>query len=402
MKLRFVLATAAGAIAVVCAGAVAAQPRATPALATRLTQALASPYVPLSQTGAIAVDLQTGSVLYAHLGTTPFIPASNEKLTVTWAALVRLGPAYRFHTELYGVGTREGATWNGDVVLKGYGDPTLTSADLAGIAAQVRRAGITEITGRVRGDESYYDRVRDAPGWKHGFVPIESPPLSALIVDRAAGWPALSPPLLAARTLTAALAKAGVQVDGRPGLGIAPSQAVPLGEDRSETLSKILRFMDHQSDNFTAEMLLKQLGAVAEGRGTTSAGARVVLATLAETGIPTQGLRLADGSGLSSLDRLTPAAIVGILHAAWLSDSLRAPFVQSLAVASISGTMRNRLPQLRGAVRAKTGTTDLATALSGLVRERYAFAVLENGNPVAYWAARLAQDRFVTALAAIG
>jgi D-alanyl-D-alanine carboxypeptidase/D-alanyl-D-alanine-endopeptidase (penicillin-binding protein 4) len=398
MKLRVVVATFA--VSAVCAGAVSARPSTTPALATRLTRALASPYVPLSQTGAIAVDLQTGTVLYAHQGTTPFIPASNEKLPVTWAALTRLGPAYRFHTELYGTGAREGSTWDGDVVLKGYGDPTLTAADLAWIARQVRRAGIREITGRVRGDESYYDGVRDAPGWKPGFVPIESPPLSALIVDRAAGWPALSPPLLAARALTGLLTKAGVHVDGRPGLGIAPNDAVPLAEDRSETLSKIVQFMNHESDNFTAEMLLKQLGAVAEGRGTTAAGVRVVVQTLAQTGIPTRGLRLVDGSGLSSRDRLTPAAIVGILHAAWLNSSLRTPFVQSLAVASVSGTMRHRLPELRGAVRAKTGTTDLATALSGLIRDRYAFAVLENGNPVAYWAARLAQDRFVTALAA--
>ena len=398
MRLRVALASLA--VATVCVGAVDAQPTVTPALATRLTRALASPYVPLSETGAIAIDLETGTVLYAHLGTSSFLPASNEKLPVTWAALVRLGPAYRFHTELYGVGERSGTTWEGDLFLKGYGDPTLMSADLAGIARQVRRAGITEVSGRIRGDESYYDRVRDAPGWKQGFVPIETPPLSALVVDRAAGWPALSPPLLAAKALTAALTKAGVQVNGRPGLGIAPPEAVPLAEDRSETLSRIIRFMNHESDNFTAEMLLKQVGAVVEGRGTTAAGAKAVLATLAQTGIPTQGVRLADGSGLSSLDRLTPAAIVGVLHAAWLSDSLHAPFVQSLAVASMSGTMRHRLPQLRGAVRAKTGTTDLATALSGLIRNRYAFAVLENGNPVAYWAARLAQDRFVTLLAA--
>jgi D-alanyl-D-alanine carboxypeptidase/D-alanyl-D-alanine-endopeptidase (penicillin-binding protein 4) len=398
MRIRAALASAV--VALGGAASVGAQPAAAPSLARQLTRALTSPYVPLSQTGAIALDLETGSVVYAHLGTSPFIPASNEKLPVAWAALVRLGPEYRFHTELYGTGAREGATWDGDLVLKGFGDPTLTSADLAGLARQVRKQGIVEISGRVRGDESYYDRVRDAPGWKPGFVPIESPPLSALVVDRAEGWPALSPPLLAAKALTKALRKAGIQVDGRPGLGLASAAAVPLAEDRSQTLAQIVRFMDHDSDNFTAEMVLKQIGAVAGAGGTTAAGARVVLGTLAETDVPTAGLRLADGSGLSSYDRLTPAAIVGILRAAWLNRSLRTAFVRSLAVASVSGTMRHRLPQLKGAVRAKTGTTDLATALSGLIRDRYAFAVLENGNPVAYWAARVAQDRFVTLLAA--
>jgi serine-type D-Ala-D-Ala carboxypeptidase/endopeptidase (penicillin-binding protein 4) len=401
---RVTFASVAVALALVCAssvGARTARPTVAP-LSTQLTRALVSKYVPLSHTGAIAVDLESGSVVYAHLSTTPFIPASNEKLPVAWAALVRLGPAYRFHTELYGVGTRQGATWQGDLVLKGFGDPTLTSVDLADIAGQVARAGIREVGGRVRGDESYYDRVRDAPGWKRGFVPIESPPLSALVVDRALGWPALSPPLLAAKALTAALIKAGVQVEGRPGLGIAPAAGVPLAEDRSQTLANVVRYMNHESDNFTAEMVLKQIGAVSGGSGSTAAGARAVITALAETGVPTAGLVIADGSGLSSLDRLTPAAIVGILHAAWLTQTLRKPLVRSLAVASMSGTMRRRLPQLKGVVRAKTGTTDLATALSGLIGNRYAFSVLENGSPVAYWAARIAQDRFVTLLANAG
>lgn len=396
------VALASTAVALVCAASVGARTTNAPALSTRLTRALASKYVPLSHTGAIAVDLESGSVVYAHLSTTPFVPASNEKLPVAWAALVRLGPSYRFHTELYGVGTQDGPTWNGDLVLKGFGDPTLTSADIDSLAGQIARAGISEISGRVRGDESYYDRVRDAPGWKHGFVPIESAPLSALVVDRALGWPALSPPLLAARSLTAALTKAGVQVDGRPGLGIAPAAAVPLAEDRSQMLSNIVRYMNHESDNFTAEMLLKQIGAVSGGAGSTAAGGRAVLSALAETGVPTAGLVIADGSGLSSLDRLTPASIVGILHAAWMTQTLRQPFVRSLAVSSVSGTMRHRLPQLRGLIRAKTGTTDIATALSGLIGNRYAFAVVENGSPVAYWAARIAQDRFVTLLARVG
>jgi D-alanyl-D-alanine carboxypeptidase/D-alanyl-D-alanine-endopeptidase (penicillin-binding protein 4) len=398
--MAFRVALASLAIALVGAASVSALPSAPPTLSKRLTHALASKYVPLSRTGAIAVDLESGSVVYAHLSMTPFAPASNEKLPVAWAALVRLGPAYRFHTELYGVGARVGTTWQGDLVLKGFGDPTLTSADLDHLARQVAHAGIREVSGRVLGDESYYDRVRDAPGWKHGFVPIESAPLSALVVDRAIGWPTLSPPLLAAKSLLAALARAGVQVEGRPGLGKAPAVAVPLAEDRSQMLVNVVRFMDHESDNFTAEMLLKQIGAVAGNRGSTAAGARAVLAALAETDVPTAGLVLADGSGLSSRDRLTPAAIAGILHAAWLNQTLRQPFIRSLAVASVSGTMRHRLPQLKGVVRAKTGTTDIATALSGLIGNRYAFAVLENGSPVAYWAARIAQDRFVTLLAA--
>lgn len=387
------------ALALSSTAAPRARPAAAPSLTARLTQALVSPGLSLGRTGAVAVDLQTGTVVYAHRGTTPVVPASNEKLPVAWTALLRLGPAYRFHTELYGVGTRLGSTWDGDLVLKGFGDPTLKLADLDRIAAAVRTSGVEHVTGRVRGDESYYDRERGAPGWKLGFVGVETPPLSALVVDRAQGWPALSPPLLAAKALTAALARAGVRVDGRPGLGEAPATAEPLATDTSKPLGQIVHFMNHTSDNFTAEMLLKQLGAALGSGGTTAAGASFVVETLRQAGIPTAGVRIVDGSGLSELDRLTPASIVGVLRAAWLSEELQVPFVRSLPVAGENGTMRHRLPSLRGLVRAKTGTTDLAASLSGYVGARYAFAVLENGHPVAYWSARGVQDRFVTLLA---
>jgi D-alanyl-D-alanine carboxypeptidase/D-alanyl-D-alanine-endopeptidase (penicillin-binding protein 4) len=75
--------------------------------------------------------------------------------------------------------------------------------------------------------------------------------------------------------------------------------------------------------------------------------------------------------------------------------------VTSLAVAGISGTLRDRLRRrpTRGRVIAKTGTTRAASALAGFVRRRYVFAILQNGSPVSYWSARAAQDRFVTVLA---
>lgn len=398
MRPRTTLALGVVVLCVLVAAASPA-PAAAPSLSTKLNRALKGPYLPPGRTAAIAVDLETGTVLFAHNDTKSVIPASNAKLPVAWAALVELGPAYRFHTELYGSGRRTGTAWDGDLVLKGFGDPTLTTRDLAALAHKVRSLGITSVDGRIRGDESFYDRERGVASWKRGFVGIESPPLSALVVDRARGWPALSPPLLAAKALTAELSRAGVRVTGRPGLGRTPTSALPLASDRSVQLGEIVRFMDHESDNFTAEMLLKQLGAAAGAVGSTTGGARVVTNAMKEAGISVTGVRIADGSGLSPADRLTPAAIVGVLQAAWSDPTLRRPFVRSLAVAGTSGTMRHRLPLLKGIIRAKTGTTDLACSLSGFVADRFAFVVVENGSPVAYWGARLAQDRFVTLLA---
>lgn len=393
-----------GLLAIVCLscvlGLAASAPAAGTDLRTHLTATLRSPSLSLSRTAAIAVDARTGAVLYAHNASRPVVPASNEKVPVSWAALTRLGPGFRFRTEVLGAGTRVGATWDGDIFVKGYGDPTLAAGDIARLAAAVRRAGITQVSGWIRGDESAYDSRRSAPGWKQSFVGIESPPLSALVVDRARGFgPAKPPPLLAARALRAALAARGVRVTGPAGLGRAPVTTTALALDRSGPLAQIVRTMNTDSDNFTAEMVLKQLGTLEGGVGSTASGARVVLAAMTSAGIPTAGVRLVDGSGLSSLDRLTARALAGVIRAGIWDERIGPSFLASLAVSGRSGTLRHRLPGLTGVVRGKTGTTSLACTLAGLIRGDVVFAVLQNGSPVGFWPARVAQDRFVTALA---
>jgi D-alanyl-D-alanine carboxypeptidase/D-alanyl-D-alanine-endopeptidase (penicillin-binding protein 4) len=366
-----------------------------------LARALAGAGLSPTRTSALAVDLRTGETVFARNPRLALAPASNEKLAVAYASLVELGPGYRFRTEVAGDGVLAGRTWRGDLYLVGYGDPTLSGAGLAALAAQVRAWGIRRVTGRVVGDESWLDPRRDAPGWKPGWVGDESPPLSALVVDRADGWPRVAPALEAAARLTRGLAGRGVKVAGDPATGRAPRDAFPLAQHLSEELAGVVRSMNRESDNFTAELLLKQLGASAGDGGTTAAGARVVRRVLAEAGAPLAGVRIVDGSGLSSLDRLSAASIVALLRAADLDPSIRDAFLGSLAVAGVSGTLEDRLDRrpTYGRVIAKTGTTNLASSLSGFVRGRYAFAILHTGNPVPTWTARAAQDRFVTLLA---
>jgi D-alanyl-D-alanine carboxypeptidase/D-alanyl-D-alanine-endopeptidase (penicillin-binding protein 4) len=393
------LALALFLVALVAAGTALAAGAGTQDLTTRLNKSLRSPAVSLDRTGAIAMDALSGEILYAHNATMPLVPASNEKLPVAWTSLILLGPGYRFHTDVVGVGERVGTTWEGDLFIVGNGDPTLTTADVRRLAARVDATGITRVTGRIRGDESAFDGRRGAPGWKAYFVGGESPPLSALVVDRAHGWPALSPPLLAARSLRDALVARGVSVVGRHALGRAPRRAVTIAVDRSPRLASIVREMDRDSDNFVAEMLLKHLGTLDGGVGTTARGARVVLAEMRTAGIPVRGVRIVDGSGLSSLDRLTPAALAGVIRAGLQDPRIGKAFVESFAVAGRSGTLDTRLPGLAGIVRGKTGTTELSCSLSGVIGDGIVFSVVQNGSPVSFWSARAAQDRFVTALA---
>jgi D-alanyl-D-alanine carboxypeptidase/D-alanyl-D-alanine-endopeptidase (penicillin-binding protein 4) len=356
------------------------------------------------RSAAVALDLATGTVLFTQNPGRSLAPASNEKLPLTYAALTTLGPTYRIETDVLGEGEQDGTTFSGSLVLRGGGDPTLSTAGLRSLAAEVRAYGIRRVTDGIVADESYFDSRRMVAGWKPSFYIEESPPLSALVVNRARVGRLItrSPALAAATAFRTALRSAGVVVDGTVRMGKVEDFSIPIAQVESPTLAAILRFMDRESDNFTAELLLKQLGAVSLDRGTSAAGASVVMQALAEAGVPMAGVRIVDGSGLSRLDRLTANALAATLKAAWADPTVKPAFVAALPVAGVNGTMEDRLrkPPARGRVVAKTGTTSDASALSGYVSTRFVFTVLQNGYPLSYWWARRAQDRFVEVLAA--
>ena len=393
------LAAVALSVSLTAATAVAA-PRA---LEPRLDRALSVPNVSPAASAAFALDLTTGEAVCSRNASLPLLPASNEKLAVTYAALTALGPSFRIETDILGEGRQVDSTWQGDLVLKGYGDPTLVPGDLTVLAKQVRAAGVTRVTGRVLADESWFDARRTAPGWKASFYIEESPPLSALIVDRGrvGRYTSHDPALAAADLFRAELVRAGVRVGGGTAHGVAEDSAVPLASIDSAPLRAIVRWMDRVSDNFEAEMLLKQLGAVHAERGTTSAGVGVVTGLLTQAGVPMAGVRLVDGSGLSLLDRFTTNALVSLLMVMWNDAGVRPELLAALPVAGRSGTLVDRMrgTPAAGVVLAKTGTTSNASALSGFVGDRYVFSILQNGWPISWSWARIAQDRFAAVLA---
>jgi D-alanyl-D-alanine carboxypeptidase/D-alanyl-D-alanine-endopeptidase (penicillin-binding protein 4) len=394
------LAAVAVAVLALVAGSGTAQGQ-SPQLARALERALATAGVDASQTSALAVDLATGRIVYEANSRRALAPASAEKLAVSFAALRMLGPGYRFRTEVAGEGALDGRVWRGDLFLVGYGDPTLALADLDALARDVKAWGIRRVTGRIVGDETHFDANRAAPGWKPSFLGLESPPLSALSVDEVDTRGANESAAAAARAFAAALARRDVAVAGKAVAGRSPTEIFPLAQDLSVPLSEIVRHMNRESDNFVSEMLLKELGATGARDGSTAAGGKIVREALVEAGVPVNGVRIADGSGLSRLDRLTAKSLVVILRVGAADPEIRDAFLTSLAVAGVSGTLKKRLVRrpTRGRVIAKTGTTSQASALAGFVRRRYVFAILQNGSPVPYWSARAAQDRFVTVLA---
>jgi D-alanyl-D-alanine carboxypeptidase/D-alanyl-D-alanine-endopeptidase (penicillin-binding protein 4) len=244
-------------VAVFLAAAFLAPPAAAAAqtpLSMQLSRALAVPHVAKARSAAFAVDLVTGKPVYARNLNLPLIPASNEKLAVTYTCLLALGPSFRFQTDVLGEGELNGSLWRGGIVLKGYGDPTLSTLDLLNLASQLYAQGIRRVGGRIVGDESYFDAKRSGPGWKSWFFLNESPALSALTVDRSQfqGRVTRDPALAAALSFRAALLRTGISVAGRALAGEADEAATPLASIESVPLEQILRFMDHESDNFTA------------------------------------------------------------------------------------------------------------------------------------------------------
>jgi D-alanyl-D-alanine carboxypeptidase/D-alanyl-D-alanine-endopeptidase (penicillin-binding protein 4) len=378
-------------------------------LQTRLSRALVTPGVSSSWTGAFVYDLRQSKIVFGHNRNLSLRPASNEKLTVAVTALERIGPTSLISTEVLGEGSlTANGSWHGRLVLKGYGNPSLQTTGLRRLAEMVRDYGISKVTGRIVADESYFDNVRVGPGWKASFYKEESPPLSALIANRARfdGRIASDPARAAAVLFKRQLRAVGVTVLGRVVKGVADPGSVQLGVIRSRPISWIVRRMNRISDNFYAEMLVKLIGARIRGSGTTADGTAVVRTTLRNHGVPMQGVRIADGSGLSRFDRLTPRAVVYLLIWAASDSDFDNEFIGSLPVAGVNGTLEDRMKRAPAHrhVLAKTGTTDRASALSGYVTNtgfapRYVFSVIQNGNPIPWWYARQAQDRFAQVLA---
>jgi D-alanyl-D-alanine carboxypeptidase/D-alanyl-D-alanine-endopeptidase (penicillin-binding protein 4) len=354
--------------------------------------------------GALAVDLDSGRTLVAVRPDTPRIPASVEKLYTSSTALLRLGPEETLTTTALGeVAIAEDGTLDGNLYLRGGGDPTFGTREASLLAGQLKAAGLTSVTGRVLGDESAFDGRRGPPS--SGFrLTSDVGPLSALSFDhgrtgkRRPYWQA-SPALFAAQAFQRALRRRGIHAGSRAGTGDTPVDAVTLSEWQSPPLAEIARRMNVPSDNYMAETLIKTLGVRLRSVGSTAAGAQAITEAMSSIGVQT---RVVDGSGLSRFDRTSPRALVTLL-ARMAGDPAGEAFDASLPVAGRTGTLVHRMRGTAAQDRchAKTGTLHDVSGLAGYCTTtagaHVAFAFLMNHTN--YFSARRLQDRMTAALA---
>lgn len=349
-----------------------------------------------SAAGALVVDLDTGQTLFSSRPTLALAPASNEKLLVTSTALLRLGPGSTMKTRLLAEQGPLDGTVHGDVALVGGGDPFLGGAGLATLAQDISDLGVSHITGRVLGDASLLDsRVGSFDsGW--GFDPDLGGRLAALVVDGGRGT---DPVLYAAQQMHAALRHDHIKLGARPRRGRLAGSPTPLASVSSARLGTIVAQINAPSDNFAAELLLKDIGAFAGTGGTTAAGAAVVGSTMSRLGVHAT---VYDGSGLSRADRVSPSAVVRLLTQ-MAGRPQGAALADSLAIAGQTGTLVHRMrgTPARGRCRAKTGTLIGVSALSGYCTTtagaRVVFSFIE--NRVCASCAKKIEDRMTAAIA---
>jgi D-alanyl-D-alanine carboxypeptidase/D-alanyl-D-alanine-endopeptidase (penicillin-binding protein 4) len=366
--------------------------------------------------GAYVTNLTTGEQVFAWRAGTPRILASNTKLFVSAAALARFGTEGTLGTVVLGRGALdETGVWRGDLYLRGGGDPTFGSrsfttrafgggASVEQLALALDEAGIQRVTGRVYGDESQHDSLRGGP--YSAFGPsVYVGPLSALSFNKGLAYERggafqTDPPSFAAGRLDAALEGRGIRVRLKPRAGTAPVGTELLATVPSPPMEHLVRLTNKPSDNFFAELLIKDVAMAANGRGTTAAGAAVTAAFA--RGLRARA-RIADGSGLSRGNRASPYRVVQLL-AAMTGREEHEAFQDSLPIAGRDGTLakRMRAGPARGRCSGKTGTLSNVSALSGYCTgrttgETYAYSILMNG--VYPSGARALQDRMLQALA---
>jgi D-alanyl-D-alanine carboxypeptidase/D-alanyl-D-alanine-endopeptidase (penicillin-binding protein 4) len=353
--------------------------------------------------GAYVVDLDTGATLYSRAPDVARIPASVNKLYTTASALKRYGAEGQLTTEVLGdVAIDDTGAVDGNLYLRGGGDPSFGRAEARGLARVLATSGLTAVDGRVIGDESRFDILRGGPGSNYGVSqwvgPLSGLPFNhGLTLARRARFQR-HPPRYAARIFTRELKRAGVGVRRAARAAPTPEGAVLLGEWASPRMSVLVRHTNRPSDNYMAETLLKALGADFGGAGTTADGASVAARDAAEHGAaPT----IVDGSGLSRGNRTTPRDVVELL-AGMDSSELAEPMLISLSVAGKSGTLAERMrgTAAAGRCRAKTGTLNGISNLAGICRARSgartAFAFLMSGST---WTAHRLQNKMAAALA---
>lgn len=339
-----------------------------------------------------------GTTLSSVRGDVSLIPASASKITTAAVALEVLGAEYTFDTQVFADPiSPTGVTQN--LYVLGGGDPllvttnytalerypTINGTSLETLVASIANAGVRQISGSIVVIDSRYDQERFVDQWPSSFYGVEAGPLGALmfndVVITGESLKPDDPGLGAGQELAFLLSQRGISVSSGPqrATGV-PTSATKIASITSAPLTAVLQEMLVNSDNNTAELLVKELGFVKKGIGSTSAGLEVINETVKTwgTAVPT----VVDGSGLSSANSATCDFFMGIL------DRNKETFPSLLAIAGQTGTLKTSFNDspVEDRLVAKTGTLTGVKALVGYLpldsEEDVKFSLVMNASGI--------------------
>jgi len=407
--------------------------------------------------GIKIVDVKNGRVIYQRNADRTFVPASNLKLYTDAAALLYLGPGFQFQTQLFTNAKRvQNHVLRGNLYVKFGGDPTLTSAELAQLIAQLKHYQVRSIRGNVVVDTSNFAAKPYGPGWmshdEHYGYGAQNTPLSldqnaqALMINPAtrSGVRAhinLIPPnrfirvrnhlktvsmvrncrvhykMNAHNTLTVsgciyisgrgfwqriaivnpwyyahqvikhALRQQHIVLHGNIVRGTTKQHSKLLASYQSPNLSQIVLQTLKPSNNVLADAVFLKLGQAYYHHPATWANGALAVQTILNNkiGINFDSSTIADGSGLSRYNLVTPANTVKLLRYMYNDFPVAYEFIAALPVAGRDGTLVKHMlaEHMQGWARAKTGSMTGISSLSGYFLTKrqhvYAFSIMVNG-----------------------
>ena len=320
--------------------------------------------------------------------TKALIPASATKLITAAVALEVLKPEFTYTTKVHGSLDATGSA--SDLFFVGGGDPlivlneyvasekypTTSGTSLEKLADSLFAAGLRRVAGSVVGVDTRYDDQRFVDVWPQDFHFTEAGPLGSLVVDDGVVLGQITKPddpaVAAATELQNLLNARGVLFGGVPRHDVLPAGIPELASIQSAPLTAIIQEMMVNSDNNTAELLLKEIGFASKGIGSTAAGLAAAKDQLAKWKFDKEVL-LFDGSGLASDGRISCDVFMSLLN------TLSASMPGLMAIAGETGTIRDTFDgtPVAGKLRAKTGTLNGVKALVG-------YLPVTNADPVIF------------------
>lgn len=345
-----------------------------PQVADRLEQTFSHPKLATARVSFLAADVPTGAIIYQRNPSLSLVPASNAKLAVTAAALLLLGPDYRFRTTVYAGGPVDGTgRIGGPLLVAATANPTADAAIFDSLAAELKKRGYC---------------------WASGL--LVNRPVTASRGDTGT---------VSRQRLAQALAKQGFGLSKEASLFPTSTSTCVIIEHASEPLGATVVRVNKYSENTLADNLWRSIGWLAAG--TPDRMPEFLRQFWAERGLPMAGVQFADGSGLSRNNRATALFYVELLRYMAARQMEWPAFVGSLAVAGHDGTLADRFRKspARGRIWAKTGTMHDMAALSGYVATTdgglVAFSCLINNVAGCLNSARFLQDRACEILASL-